>query len=258
MQEFAAHGFPGPTFKKNIVRHHDSAAAMLLEQSFDMLEKVELFVGGGGPEVLPLDNIRLLGSLAVFTDNGGATFLAERGIGQDYLEAVAGVGGQSIAYIQGQFATVITDTVQHQVHGAKTGRALDQLPAGKGRVREGALLLLGHIGVIGNDVFMGGQQKAASTAGRVADGLAWFGANHIDHGLDQRARGEVLPGPGFGILSVLFQQALVGIALDIGFHHRPVFLADQIDQQPAQLGRILKLVLRFVEDQPSNPFSLPN
>lgn len=44
----------------------------------------------GFSEVLPLDNLRLLGGLAVFADNGGAALLAERGIGQDDLETVAG------------------------------------------------------------------------------------------------------------------------------------------------------------------------
>ncbi len=85
MQEFTAHGLPCPAFKEDIIRHHDAAAAVLHQQGFDMLDKVELLIGGGGPEVLPLDNFRLLGGLAVFADNGGAALLAERGIGFDLI-----------------------------------------------------------------------------------------------------------------------------------------------------------------------------
>jgi hypothetical protein len=50
------------------------------------------------------------------------------------------------------------------------------------------------------------------------------------------------------------QQALVGIALHVGVHRHPGFLVDEVDQQPPQLGRILELVLRFVEDQPEQAF----
>ena len=107
----------------------------------------------------------------------------------------------------------------------------------------------GHVGVVVDDVVVGREQKAAGAAGRVADGLAGLGRDDIDHGLDQRPRGEVLAGAGLGVLGVLLQQPLVGIALDVGAHHRPVFLVDQIHHQAAQLGRVLELVLGLVEDQ---------
>ena len=45
------------------------------------------------------------------------------------------------------------------------------------------------------------------------------------------------------------QQPLVGIALHVGAHHRPIFLVDQVHQQAEQLGRVLELVLGLVEDQ---------
>lgn len=95
--------------------------------------------------------------------------------------------------------------MQHQVHGAEPCGILDQLPAGKGRVLEGFQLIPGEVGIVLDDVVMGGQQKAAGAASRVTDGLTRFGPDHIDHGLDQRARREILPGPGLGILGVLFQ-----------------------------------------------------
>ena len=46
----------------------------------------------------------------------------------------------------------------------------------------------------GRDVVVGGQEEAAGAAGRVADGLPGLGLHDVDHGLDQRARREVLAG----------------------------------------------------------------
>ena len=94
------------------------------------------------------------------------------------------------------------------------------------------------------------EQKAAGAAGRVAHRLAGLRGHHIHNGLDQRARSEVLAGAGLGVLGVLFQQAFVGIALHVGTHRHPLFLVDEINHQPPQLGRVLEFVLRLVEDQP--------
>ena len=48
------------------------------------------------------------------------------------------------------------------------------------------------------------------------------------------------------------EQALVGVALDVGGHRRPVLLADQLDDELAQLRRVLDLVLGLLEDQPEH------
>ena len=100
------------------------------------------------------------------------------------------------------------------------------------------------------------EQKAAGAAGRVAHGLAGLRGHDIHNRLDQRARGEVLAGAGLGVLGVLFQQAFVGIALHVGAHRHPGFLVDQVHDQPPQLGRVLELVLRLVEDQPEQALLL--
>jgi hypothetical protein len=47
------------------------------------------------------------------------------------------------------------------------------------------------------------------------DKLAWFGAHHIHNGLDQRARCKVLAGSALHVGGVLFEQALVGVALHV-------------------------------------------
>jgi hypothetical protein len=53
------------------------------------------------------------------------------------------------------------------------------------------------------DIVVGGQQKAARPADRIRYRLAGGGAHHIHDGLDQRARGELLPRSRFDILGVL-------------------------------------------------------
>ena len=79
--------------------------------------------------------------------------------------------------------------------------------------------------------------------------FAGLGRDRIDDRLDQRARREVLAGAALGVLRVLLQQALVGVALHVGVDRQPVLLVDQVDDQPPQLGRVLDLVLRLAEDQ---------
>ena len=104
------------------------------------------------------------------------------------------------------------------------------------------------------DVVVRGKEKAAGAAGRIADRLAGLGSDGVHHRLDQRARGEVLAGAGLGVLRVLLQQALIGIALHVDAHRGPVFLVDQIDDHPPQLARVLELVLRLVEDERERAF----
>ena len=68
------------------------------------------------------------------------------------------------------------------------------------------------------------------------------------------ARGvKYCPAPPFVSCGVALEQPLVGVALHVGRHRRPVLLADQLDDELAQLGRVLDLVLRLLEDQAEHP-----
>jgi hypothetical protein len=55
---------------------------------------------------------------------------------------------------------------------------------------------------------------------------------------------------GFGVLGVALQQALVGIALDVGAEGHPLLLVEQVGDQAFELGGILDLVLGLAEHQP--------
>ena len=52
-QQVATDGFSGTSFEQDVVRDHDGTATVHFKQRFDVLDKVELLVLGGRPEVLP-------------------------------------------------------------------------------------------------------------------------------------------------------------------------------------------------------------
>jgi hypothetical protein len=53
VEEFASYGFPGAAFEEDVVGDDDGRLSVDFQESFNVLEKVELLVAGGGPEVLP-------------------------------------------------------------------------------------------------------------------------------------------------------------------------------------------------------------
>ncbi len=202
--------------------------------------KVQLLVAGGGPEVVALHDVFLGGGLAVFAHDHCAALLAEGRIGQHHVEALAGVGGQRVGHTH-RHALLRANAVQHQVHRAHARRALHQLPAAEGAFLQMALLVAGEVGVVVCEVLVRGEQKAAGAAGRIAGHLTRPGRDAVHHRLNERARREVLAGAGLDVLRVALQQALVGVARHVGAHGRPVFGADQVNDDAPQLGRILTI-----------------
>src|SRR5579884_1404076 len=180
-------------------------------------------------------------------DVGDAALLAEGRIGEHYAEALAGVGRQAVGHADGAGLAAGADPMQVQVHHAQAGGVVHELPAMQGVVIDVVLLVAVERAVAAQDVIVGGQKEAAGAAGRVADGIVGGGVHHLDDGLDQRARGEVLPGAGLGVLGVLLKQALVDGAFHVEVETDPGLAVDQLDQA-AQLGRVLDAVLGLAED----------
>ena len=52
LEEFAANGFAGSAFEEDVIRDDDGGSAIHLQKADDVLDEVELFVAGGGPEVV--------------------------------------------------------------------------------------------------------------------------------------------------------------------------------------------------------------
>ena len=98
MQQFPAHGFAGPAFEEDIIRHDDRRAAVDLQQSLDVLDEVQLFVAGGDPEVVANHGSGLMLDIALLGDVGDTALLAEGRIGEHHIEAVTGVGGETVIH----------------------------------------------------------------------------------------------------------------------------------------------------------------
>ena len=61
-----------------------------------MLEKVELFVACGGPEVVAQNLLALLHFIAILVDDGDAGLFPEGRVGQHHVEVDRRLGGQTV------------------------------------------------------------------------------------------------------------------------------------------------------------------
>jgi hypothetical protein len=106
--------------------------------------------------------------------------------------------------------------VQQQVHLRQPRGAVHQLDAGDRAGPQTPRILGGQLlAVMLADVVVRGEQEAARSTGRVHDRVAGFRPHAAGHRVDERTRGEVLPGPGLDVLGALLQQRLVCVALDV-------------------------------------------
>src|SRR5437588_7900762 len=115
-----------------------------------MLEEIELFVAGAGPEIVAIDDKRFLGRFARLVDDGHAALLAERRIGQHQV-VFAVLPGQCVFHQHWNFALqsgtailavssfsdrleacpTLPDAMQQEIHAAEPADAVDQLNAYK-------------------------------------------------------------------------------------------------------------------------------
>src|SRR5262249_39966209 len=96
--------------------------------------------------------------------------------------------------------------------------------------------------VIGEQVVVAGEEKAAGAAGRISDSFAGLGPDAFDHNSDQGARREILARAGFGVLGVFLQQAFVDFAFGVGAKDDPLgFVHHGYDA--GELGRVLDFIL---------------
>ncbi len=79
------------------------------------------------------------------------------------------------------------------------------------------------------------------------------GEHHVHHRGDERARREILARAAFNVLGVLLQQPLVSVTLHVGGETGPLFLVNQVNDEPAELGRVLDFVLRLAENDAEHP-----
>jgi hypothetical protein len=96
MQELAPDSFSCATFKEDVVRHYDCGAAILLQQRFQVLNEIELFIGSRCSEVVTLDDVSFLGDLALFADDGRTALLPKRRVSHHDVEPIPRISGQGV------------------------------------------------------------------------------------------------------------------------------------------------------------------
>src|SRR6266511_5160895 len=77
VQQLPSNRLPCAAFEEDIIRHNDCRPAVLLQQRFDVLEKIELLVRGRLPEIIALDDLRFSRHFAVIGHNGRAAFFTK-------------------------------------------------------------------------------------------------------------------------------------------------------------------------------------
>ena len=83
--------------------------------------------------------------------------------------------------------------------------------------------------VVGGDVGVGREEKAASATRGVGYDLAGYRTNAVNQCVNQRLSDAVPPRTALRVLGVSFQQAFVSVAFDIRRHLQPRLVADQVD-----------------------------
>ena len=82
LQELFTDRFSGTAFKKYIIRDYYGSGSIIFQERADMLYKIELFIGGGSPEILPVIGKLLFALGSIFIGDGDAASFAEWRIGQ--------------------------------------------------------------------------------------------------------------------------------------------------------------------------------
>jgi len=107
-----------------------------------VLDKVELLVAGGDPEILAVVGKVVALLLALVVGEGHTAFFAEGRIGQHIVDAQAGIGHQGVGRRDKGIAVEVTDVVEKEVHQRQAAGAGDDLVAGEGLVFEELFLIL--------------------------------------------------------------------------------------------------------------------
>ena len=256
LQQLAPDGLACATLEKHVIWHNHGGTTMNFEQGFDVLDEIHLLVTGAGPEVVAHDHAGLVLFAPFLVHKGNAALASKGRIGEHHIEKLARMAAQAIDHADRRGSRIVAaDAVQEQVHHAEASGIVHDLPAVHGVEFEKAFLVAVKVGVL-RDIVMGRQQKTTCATGGIADALSRFGTHHIDHSLDQWTGRKILARAAFGVFGVLLQQPFVGVTLHIGFQDGPGFAVDEVNDQAAQLGRVLDFVLRLTKDNAQHAWLL--
>ncbi len=185
-QQPAPHGLPGAAFEQHVVGDDDRRPPVHAQRGRDVLDEVELLVGGRDPEVLPVVGDVIPSGAPVIGDHGDGRFLAERRIRQDHARVQPGRPGKRVGHLDRGRPVRLADAVQQHVHRGEPGRAVDEFGAGDGGAPERPALLGGEFGsVMRLNALIGREEEAAGAARRVVHGVGRPRLQAVDHRCDQ-------------------------------------------------------------------------
>lgn len=119
---------PRPRLPKGRCRERDGGAAIDLQRGCDVLDEVELLVGGGDPEIgTTVGDVFALGP-SVDADHGDRRLATKRWIRQLHRRRFR-FGGQGVPDSDHRLSGGPTDAVQVQVHGPQSRGRIDQFNA---------------------------------------------------------------------------------------------------------------------------------
>ena len=119
LQELPAHRLASPALEEHVVRYDHRRFAPGVQERVDVLDKIQLLVGAGGPEVGPVVDKVFLLLLPLLIGEGDGGLLAKGRVGQHIVHPVAGVGQQCIPQSDGDVSVDVPDVVEIQIHQAQ-------------------------------------------------------------------------------------------------------------------------------------------
>ena len=132
LQQFLADGLACSALKEHIVRHHHRRFAGGFQQGVDVLEEVELLVGAGGPEVLPVVDQVLFLLFPFLVGEGQGRLFAKGRVCEHIVEPLAGIGEQGVSQGDGHLTVKVTNVVEIEIHQAHLEGGGHDLPAPEG------------------------------------------------------------------------------------------------------------------------------
>ena len=78
LEQVRADGLSGSALEEDVVGDDDRSSAVDFQERLDVLDEIELFVLGAGPEVLPFVAVAFFLQIAFFVDDRDTAFLCRR------------------------------------------------------------------------------------------------------------------------------------------------------------------------------------
>src|SRR5665213_2519031 len=231
LQQPLAQCLTGPALEQDIVRKDNGGSTVDVENRLDVLEEVQLLIGGRHPEVVANYLKSVPGYLPVSPNHRVRRFRAEWWVGEAHRPPPTGVSGQRVLNFDQTLTIWFPDAVQQHVHGGKSRSSVHEFGARYEVISQVFLLVGRQVLGISAGLFVRDQQETAGAARWIHYGVLHRRLDAVHHRLDEFAWCEVLPRTGLNVLGTLGEQTLVGITLDVHASGRPVLGVNEFDNE---------------------------